>query len=158
MIISASSLTDLFLKHVCVRISLTQLPITEKQENGLYHIFYFMLSNYFTVQTSSKGQLEFENKEGRGSRAESSRRLRVTDLLPRVVHSPGDRSDRGQRRHSPLHSVGDLGRQDGECQDSGQQPRMRRLRGQTKDGLSDSSAQTVVEEVPSSVRGRRLTH
>lgn len=62
--------------------------------------------------------------------------------------SLGDRSGRGQRGHGPLHPVRNMGRQDGERQNSGQQPGMRRLGGQTEDCLSDSSAQAVVEEIP----------
>lgn len=64
--------------------------------------------------------------------------------------SEGDWSGVRQLRSGALHSLWNLGRQDGECQNRSEQSR-RQLRGETKDRVPDSVAQTAVEEVSSSV-------
>lgn len=65
--------------------------------------------------------------------------------------SLGDRRGGGWRANSPLHPVRNLGWQNGKCKNSGKQPGMWRLWRQTKNCLSDSSTQTPVEKIPSSV-------
>lgn len=82
--------------------------------------------------------------------------LRVSRLITLSPVSAGNGSGGGWGGGCPLHPVRDVGRQDGERQNRGQQPGLRRLGGQTEDRLSDSSAQTAVEEIPTPVRLSRL--